>query len=257
MSQKHYAAATRYYAFTSFGAIEEDMSIRSIDFDSAGSSPAHRRHDADEERTESDAQLIKGLASGEDAGFVAFYEQFATVLFSMTYRILGDRDDAEDSLQEALLQMWQKASTFDASRGGLYTWAAMIARCRAIDRLRRKQSERRKTEAVLNEPLDLHTPLELTPAHNAIRSDEQIRVKAALKLISQPQREALELSFFSAMTQQQISHLLRLPLGTVKARIRRGLIALRRILHRTQASVSYPQRSGPDAKTGRIVLVPC
>lgn len=210
----------------------------------------------------SDQALIHGLTSGGEAGFTAFYERFSSVLFCLVYRILRDRKEAEDALQEAFVQIWKQSSTFDPARAGLFSWTVRIARSRAIDRLRQRQACRRKTETAIAEA----GGVEIAPApdYSLMQREERMQVKAALALLSQHQREALELAFFSAMTHIEISNALRIPLGTVKARIRRGLITLREILRprgeavALQTESEYSQRSPScvmrDADTTEIAL---
>lgn len=178
-----------------------------------------------------DMELIRQMRSGDERAFTAFYDRFAPGLFSMIYAILHDQIESEDVLQEAFLQMWKRTATYDATRSSLFTWAVMIARHKAIDRLRSRQRQSRLSEAVAMES----EPFALSPssdrADNTLaRNDERERVRAALGQIGEAQREAIDLAFFGGMTQTQISERLGAPLGTVKARIRRGLLALREVL---------------------------
>ena len=178
-----------------------------------------------------DAELVRQMRSGDERAFAVFYDRFAPGLFSMIYAILHDQKESEDVLQEAFLQMWKRTATYDATRSSLFTWAVMIARHKAIDRLRSRQRQSRLSEAVALES----EPFALSPssdrADNTLaRSDERERVRAALNQIGDAQREVINLAFFGGLTQTQISERLGAPLGTVKARIRRGLLALREVL---------------------------
>ncbi len=177
-----------------------------------------------------DNELLRRAAGGDDGAFTSFYRRFAPGLFSMIYQILQDQKESEDVLQEAFVQMWKKAATYDPSRSGLFTWAVMISRNKAIDRLRSRQRRTRVVELAAAE-------LFASPAAAADQaddllgqSDERNRVRTALSKLPEGQREALDLAFFSGMTQVEISSKLGAPLGTVKARIRRGLLALREFL---------------------------
>lgn len=179
----------------------------------------------------SDQELIQGLTSGAEAGFAAFYQRFAATLFSLTHQILRDQKDAEDSLQDAFVKMWKKASTFDPARGTLFTWSVMIARSSALDRLRQLQRHRRNTESII---ADHHVSVlqrDSLSEDRVTQREERLCMRAALSLLSVHQREALELAFFSGMTQTEIAGWLGVPLGTVKARIRRGLIGLRNVMN--------------------------
>lgn len=180
---------------------------------------------------EADAELVRQMNRGDASAFTTFYDRFAPGLFSMIYAILRDQAESEDVLQEAFVQMWKRASTYDAKRSSLFTWAVMISRHKAIDRLRSRQRHSRLAEAVANEPDDITASAPVEGADDLLaRSDERERVRAALAQLGTVQREAIDLAFFAGLTQTQISEKLGTPLGTVKARIRRGLLALRDVL---------------------------
>jgi RNA polymerase sigma-70 factor (ECF subfamily) len=180
---------------------------------------------------EVDAELARQMSNGDERAFVTFYDRFAPGLFSMIYVILRDQKESEDVLQEAFVQMWKRTATYDASRSSLFTWAVMISRHKAIDRLRSRQRQSRLNEAVASEMNAVPASAPVDRADNALAwSDERERVRAALAQLSAAQREAIDLAFFAGLTQTQISERLGTPLGTVKARIRRGLLALREVL---------------------------
>ena len=180
---------------------------------------------------ESERQLMEQIQRGDEAAFATFYDRFAPGLFSMIFAILHDNKEAEEVLQEAFLQMWKRSATYDASRSSLFTWAVMISRHKAIDRLRSRQRQARLAEAVADEPEETTAPAGVDQADELLaRTDERDRVRTALTQIGAAQREAIDLAFFGGLTQTEISEKLGAPLGTVKARIRRGLLALRDIL---------------------------
>jgi RNA polymerase sigma-70 factor (ECF subfamily) len=180
---------------------------------------------------EADADLVGRMSDGNEDAFATFYDRFAAGLFSLIYGILRDQKESEDVLQEAFVQMWKRIGTYDARRSSLFTWAVMISRHKAIDRLRSRQRQSRLSEAIASEMNAVPVSAPADHADNALaRSDERERVRAALAQLSEAQREAIDLAFFSGLTQTQISERLGTPLGTVKARIRRGLLALREVL---------------------------
>lgn len=182
-------------------------------------------------RSAGDEQLAQQMRSGDEGAFAAFYDRFAPGLFSMIYAILHDQKESEDVLQEAFVQMWKRSATYDPARSSLFTWAVMISRHKAIDRLRSRQRQSRLSEAIASESDALSVSRPADRADNALaRSDERERVRAALAQLGEMQREAIDLAFFAGLTQTQISERLGAPLGTVKARIRRGLLALREVL---------------------------
>jgi len=177
-----------------------------------------------------DQELMLQVAAADETAFSGLYRRLAPGLFSMIYAILQDQKEAEDVLQESFVQMWKKTGTYDPARSGLFTWAVMISRNKAIDRLRARQRRFRTVEAAATE-------LSVVPPEASERADELLgeneerhRIRSALSQLPGAQREAIDLAFFSGMTQLEISSKLGAPLGTVKARIRRGLLALRDVL---------------------------
>ncbi len=186
-----------------------------------------------------DQELMRRVVSGDESAFSSFYSRLAPGLFSLIYHILQDQKASEDVLQESFVQMWKKAGTYDAERSSVFTWAVMIARNKAIDRARARQRRTRATEAAVAEAETLSgdavlegLPVRAVPATDKVaeQNDDRQRIRAALHEIGDAQREVITLAFFSGLTQSEISAKLGAPLGTVKARIRRGLLALRDIL---------------------------
>lgn len=179
---------------------------------------------------EEDTELARCLARQDEQSFAIVYRQLSGRLFSLIFRILQNEGEAEDVLQETFVQMWKNAGSYDASRSAVFTWAVMIARNRAIDRVRSRQRRFRLLESATREAEATEPP----PAPQAdelhAREDEGRRVRAAMSGINEAQREAVELAFFGGLTQVEIAERTGAPLGTIKARIRRGLLALREIL---------------------------
>jgi RNA polymerase sigma-70 factor (ECF subfamily) len=180
---------------------------------------------------EAEAELARQMQSGNEQAFAIFYDRFAPGLFSMIYAILHDQKESEDVLQEAFLQMWKRAGTYDATRSSLFTWAVMISRHKAIDRLRSRQRQSRLIEEAASDLDQVAASAPAERADNALASsDERERVRVAMAQLDEAPREAIALAFFAGLTQTQIAEKLGEPLGTVKARIRRGLLALREVL---------------------------
>ena len=148
----------------------------------------------------------------------------------MVYDILRDAKEAEDVVQESFLQMWKKASSYDATRSSLFTWAVMISRNRALDRLRSRQRRSRTVEAAAAE--SAAAPLQHGEQADELLGDaeERSRIRDALSRLPEAQRNAIDLAFFRGLTQSEISAKMGEPLGTIKARIRRGLLTLRALL---------------------------
>ena len=186
-----------------------------------------------QEQAAADRELMRRVVNGEAAAFSSFYRRLAPGLFSMIYEILHDQKDSEDTLQEAFVQMWKKAALYDPARSSLFTWGVMIARNKAIDRLRSRQRRLRTVEAVTAETSAIPPELGEQADELLVHGEEKQRIRGALSQLPEPQRVAIYLAFFRGLTQTEISAKLSEPLGTIKARIRRGLIALRDVLERS------------------------
>ncbi len=179
-----------------------------------------------------EAALLAAIGEGDEKAFLALYERYSTPLFSLLFKMLQNREDSEEILQTVFLQVWKKAATYDASRCGVFTWLVNITRSRAIDRLRQRRRQTRTLEAATLEE-DPAPQLLDDGESSAILHENAASVRAALERIPSEQREAIELAFFKGMSQTEIAESLATPLGTVKARIRRGMLRLRDSLLRT------------------------
>lgn len=185
----------------------------------------------------SDEELIQHLRVRDAAGFAIFFDRYARRLFSMTWCILRDLRDAEDALEAAFVWIWNHPFAFDSKTGrSLSSWALLAARSAALELLfRRSTNDRPPQSSDGGVP-----PSALAPwaGEEIIQNGERMRVDAALSLLSQPQRKTLELAFFAAMTDQEISVAFGTPIVAVKTRIRDGLIILRGHLLRVTTSNS-------------------
>lgn len=172
--------------------------------------------------------LLQGVGRGDQACFEQLYDRFSGVLFTTAYRVLNDQEAAEDVLQDVFVQIWDKAPTYDPARGKPLSWAVTLTRNKAIDRLRSAQRRYRLQEELQEEGFGREEPvLSLDEVDSAEKS--QI-VRNAVMRLTKEQRQAIELAFFSGLTQSQIAEELNQPLGTVKARIRRGMMRLKELI---------------------------
>jgi RNA polymerase sigma-70 factor (ECF subfamily) len=176
-----------------------------------------------------DAQLLARIATGDEAAFATLYDRFSPGLFSFVLKMTRDEKEAEDVLQEGFSHIWRRASTYDAARSSAFTWAVMILRNKAIDRLRVRQRLERTVEKATVE-FSHFAETDDVSSGEAERRDERALVRSALAQISGEQKEAVELAFFGGLTHEEIAEKLGAPLGTIKARIRRGLLKLRDFL---------------------------
>ena len=176
-----------------------------------------------------DAQLLERTALGDREAFARLYDRYSGVLFSFIVRVLIDPKESEDVLQDVFLQLWTKAGQYRRDLGTPFNWAVTMARHKAIDRLRSVQRRSRLAEEVMIETAELTTG-PLMPDETGVREKAQL-IRSALQTLPTEQRQAIELAFFNGLTQMEISERLREPLGTIKARIRRGMLKLRDALH--------------------------
>lgn len=186
---------------------------------------------ADDARHSLDAQLLRRAGQGEQSALGELYDRWVRPLHALACNILRDPAEAEDVLHDVFVTLWQKSSGFDAARGNAFAWAATLTRNRAIDRLR---SRARRAEL-----LDRAAPADLgydeastgaggtDSAGHLWLKEKASAVRLALAGLPGDQRDALQLAYFGGLTQQEIAEKLSQPLGTVKARIRRGLLKLR------------------------------
>ena len=174
-----------------------------------------------------DDDLLHAIARNDEGALAAIYDRYRLILFGLILRILHDREEAEDCLQEVFLQVWRRARDFDESRGRAFTWLVTIARSRALDRLRASGSRLKlATEAAQVTPDEVGDA-----AEEAVQSEQGALVRAALAELPEEQRRALLLAYFEGLTQTEIAARLGDPLGTVKTRMRSGMIKLRELLH--------------------------
>ena len=174
--------------------------------------------------TAEEAGWLSRIALGDEAAFVLFYRRFSVPVFSMLIKMLGNQHDAEEALQLSFLQIWKKAATFDPERSAPFTWLVMIARNRALDRLRARDRQTRLEEAAA---LDTERFTVSAGDEPGLAGDMRSLLALALAQIPGEQRMAIEMAFFHGLTHDEISENLGEPLGTVKARIRRGMLRLR------------------------------
>lgn len=170
-----------------------------------------------------DVELLKAIAAKDEAALGQLYDSYRLILFGVLMRILNNREEAEDVLQEVFLQVWRRAGDFDENRGRPFTWLVTLARSRGIDRLRTLASRERVAVASAAESREEVSDA----ASDAIRSERFGAVNSALADLPDEQRRPLVLAYFDGLTQSEIAVKLGLPLGTVKTRMRTGMIKLR------------------------------
>ena len=148
------------------------------------------------------------------------YDRYSPLVYSVALRVLGDTGNAEDVLQEVFMQLWRNPDLFDADRGNLGAWLAVIARNRAIDALRRRKPDTDIEDVILSVSYDMSLA--------ADRSRAMHKIREVLGSMPGPQRTAVELAYFEGLSHTEIASKTGEPLGTVKTRIRAGLLSLRK-----------------------------
>jgi len=175
-------------------------------------------------------ELIRAMAGGDRDAFARFYDRYASLVYPLIVRIVRDRSDAADVLQDVFWEAWQNAATYDVARGSPEAWIVMRARARAIDRVR---SVRRRSETFAMPLEEGAVAMGADPVEDpAERAEARSAVLGALAELSAPQREVLELAYYGGLTQSEIAERIKQPLGTVKTRIRTGLERLRVLVKR-------------------------
>ena len=174
----------------------------------------------------SDVELLHAVARGDEGALARLYDHYRLILFGLLARILNSREEAEDVLQEVFLQVWRRASDFDEQRGRPFTWLVTLARSRAIDRLRLLAARQRLAVSASQDKTDETSDAVADTLH----SERREILAQALAELSEEQRRTLKLAYFEGLTQSEIAAKLRTPLGTVKTRMRSGMIRLRELL---------------------------
>jgi RNA polymerase sigma-70 factor, ECF subfamily len=175
---------------------------------------------AELQRGSADVSLVSAIRSGDENAMALLYDRYSSIVYAVALRVLGDTGGAEDVLQEVFMQLWRNPGVFDSSRGNLGAWLAVIARNRAIDGLRRRHPETNIADVIVSVEPDL--------AGHAERTRAMQKVRGALGAMPPAQRSALEMAYFEGLTHTEIAAKTGEPLGTIKTRIRTGLLALRK-----------------------------
>lgn len=188
----------------------------------------------------SDRNLIVETAAGDALAFAALYDRHSGLALGVVRRILGDHGDGEEVLQEAFLQVWREAGRYDANRATPRGWIVMIARSRALDRLRSAAACQRREEGVAKGGgLRAAAPV---GCGRLERLEDRRRVTRALSRLPKEQREVIELAFYHGLSHSQIANRLGAPLGTVKSRV---LLGMRKLKDLLAAQLDQPmQRAG-------------
>jgi RNA polymerase sigma-70 factor, ECF subfamily len=172
----------------------------------------------------SDEELLLRVARGDQAAFESLYDRFAGLVYGVVKRVVRDPSQSEEVAQEVLVEAWRIASRFDPDRGTARTWLLTMAHRRAVDRVRSEQSSRDRTERIGTR--DRQQAFDQVAEEVELRLEHR-QVRESLSVLTDLQREAVELAYYGGYTYREVAELLGAPLGTVKTRMRDGLIRLR------------------------------
>jgi RNA polymerase sigma-70 factor (ECF subfamily) len=176
--------------------------------------------------SQTDVVLLHRIAARDNAAVAELYDRHNRLLYGLILRILRSRDEAEDVLQEVFVTIWKRAGTYDRALGSPLAWLVRVARNRAIDRLRSRQVQDRALDAV---PIPVQTG---DPETGAAQRQEEQTMARALAALPGEQRTLIEHAFYLGWTHAELASRFELPLGTVKTRIRRGMITLREAMQK-------------------------
>lgn len=183
-----------------------------------------------EESRAEEVDLLRRIAQRERAAFEALYDRYANILYATSLKFVKEDADAQDVVQDVFIQIWDKAKLYDPAKGKPLTWALTLTRNRSIDRIRAIQRRTRlrdqfEEETVMDESVGVREAL------SGVDASEKAQIlRAAVSQLTLQQKKVIELAYFGGLTQTEIAEKLGEPLGTVKARARRGLLKLKEIL---------------------------
>ena len=168
--------------------------------------------------------LIRLVALGDEAAFEELYDEVSARVFGLVRRVVRDPAQSEEVTQEVFVDIWQQAARFDADRGRAISWILVIAHRRAVDRVRASQAS---SDRDLRQGIKEYRESYDDVADTVETQMESERVNRALETLTAPQQEAIRLAYYGGYTHQEVAELLKIPVGTVKTRIRDGMIRLR------------------------------
>ncbi len=174
------------------------------------------------------AQLLTLTAQGDQTALATFYDRTSPQVFGFIYKILNNREAAEEVTLDVYTQVWRQAHMYDHARGAPGAWLMMLARTRAIDRFRAGASEHGRLESL--DAIELFASNDETPEQDVESQERRRYVQEALAVLTAEQRQSIALAYFYGLSQSEIAEKLKVPLGTVKTRMRLGMIKLREAL---------------------------
>jgi RNA polymerase sigma-70 factor (ECF subfamily) len=181
-------------------------------------------------------EYLGGIAAGNGEPLGRLYDEAAAMLYGLAMRIVGNPADADEVVVDVFEQVWRTAKNFDASRGSVWRWLTILTRSRAVDRLRAAKMRQQREQTA--EPTQEHLMSDEPSPHDTSEfREQQLLIRQALSVLPSDQRRAIELAYFSELTHMEIAATLRVPLGTIKTRIRVGMDKLRTVLMQRESAM--------------------
>jgi RNA polymerase sigma-70 factor, ECF subfamily len=181
-------------------------------------------------QVQEDMRLIQRISEKDSAAYQTFYKKYSGLIFAAISNVLNDHHDTEDVMQEVLVQLWNKAHLYEPRKGKPLTWLTTMARNRAIDRIRSKQRRSRLNDDFETESKGVQPEFDESGLEALEIKERDSLILRAVSKLNPDQREAIQLAYFSGLTQAEVAEKLHEPLGTVKARIRRGVNRLETLI---------------------------
>ena len=180
-----------------------------------------------------DPALLASIVKGDQQAFSQLYDHSSTLLYTLAFRILGSREEADELLQDVYLEVWRKVARYDVGRGSPIAWLITLTRSRAIDRVRARAVRGLDTTLPLDAAMTARVA-DLGPSPYETQADQELRIAVGNAITSLPvaQQQAIELAYYDGLSHNEIAAKLNQPLGTVKTRIKLGMSKLRESLRR-------------------------
>jgi len=179
---------------------------------------------------EADRKLIRSIGAGSADALAGLYDRYASLVFGLAKRITGQAEDAEEVVQDVFAQVWKQATRYEGSRATVAGWIVMLARTRAIDRLRSRRARPDQAAALDPEGLPPMSTSDPDPEQVALTAEDVRGVQGALQGLPDNQRSLVDLAYFEGLTHAEIAERTGIPLGTVKTRLRTAMMTMRATL---------------------------
>ncbi|MCH6255480.1 sigma-70 family RNA polymerase sigma factor [Puniceicoccaceae bacterium K14] len=177
-----------------------------------------------------EADLIRRIAEGDRVAFDELYARYSKPLFSYALKFLRDRMQAEEVLQDVFVKIWKTAKNYNPALSRPFSWSVLVTKRLCIDKLRKRKPETLMEDPMVIAPMELHAANARSPSDSIVIAEEVGELKRMIEKLPKAQQDSLLLAMNRGMTQQEISDTLKMPLGTVKTSMRRGMQRLKQLM---------------------------